>query len=304
MTNHTSRPSTIERAGYLAVHSPDPAAAAAFAVKYMGLWLVHVDDEGRHYLAASGLDPYSLVFTPGAAKTIDHVAYLVRDLGVLNEYEQLLRSKGVAVERIDASGLWRAAAALRVQSPAGHYVHLTTGVNVEHPMGAIVVPNRPAPTPITLDHAAPRILDPQAEIDFAVDVLDLKVTARIVHPEEGIAVAFMRAHTLYHCYTIVAGPYNGLHHYQFTLKDRFAIFDAYERISGSGDVNVLWGPLRHGAGHNVAFYFHDHDGNIVEYSAEEEIVLDAAGYIQQEWSALNPAVGDEWGTEPPAIFFA
>jgi hypothetical protein len=31
--------------------------------------------------------------------------------------------------------------------------------------------------------------------------------------------------------------------------------------------------LRHGAGHNVAFYVYDDTGTIVEYSAEEEIIL-------------------------------
>lgn len=304
MTNHTSRPSTIERAGYLALHSSDPAAAAAFAVEHMGLWLVHVDDEGRHYLAGTGLDPYSLVFTPGTERGIDHVGYLVRDLGTLNEYQGVLESRGVPVERIDPSPLWRGGPALRVQSPAGHHVHLTTGIYLEQPMAALVVPHQPPPTPITFDHVAPRILDPEAEIAFAIDVLDLKESARVVHPENGIAVAFLRAHTLYHCYTVVAGPYNGLHHYQFTLKNRFAVLDAFDRIAKSGDVNVIWGPVRHGPGHNVAFYFHDYDGNIVEYSAEEEIVLDAAGYIRQEWSAFNPAVGDEWGSEPPEIFFA
>lgn len=304
MTNHTSKPSTIERAGYLALHSPDPAAAAEFAVRYMGLWLVHVDDEGRHYLAGNGLDPYDLVFTPGEAKKIDHIGYLVRDLGTLNEFETVLRERGVDVERLDPSPLWRGGPALRVLSPAGHHVHLTTGIYLDRPMAASIQPHEPPPTPITLDHVAPRVLDPQAEIDFSTDVLDLKVTARIVHPEDGIAVAFLRAHTLYHCYTIVTGPYNGIHHYQFTLKDRFAVLAAHERVSQNEDVNVIWGPVRHGAGHNVAFYFHDYDGNIVEYSAEEEIILDPAGYIQQEWSALNPHVGDEWGSEPPAIFFA
>lgn len=304
MTNHTSKPSTIERAGYIALRSPDPAAAAAFAVDHTGLFLVHVDDEGRHYLTGTGLDPYSLVYTPGEARGIDHIAYLVRDLGTLNEYQQVLEQKGISFERLDPSPMWRGGAALRVQSPAGHYVHLTTGVYVEQPMGFLVVPHEPPPTPISFDHAAPRIVDPEAEIQFAQDVLGLKESARIVHPEQGIGIAFMRAHTLFHCYTVVTGPYNGLHHYQFTLKNREATFAAYERMKAGGVVNVIWGPVRHGPGHNIAFYFYDNDGNIVEYSAEEEIILDAAGYIRQEWDALNSAVFDEWGTTPPEIFFA
>jgi len=34
-------------------------------------------------------------------------------------------------------------------------------------------------------------------------------------------------------------------------------------------VKLIWGPLRHGAGHNIAFYVYDCTGTIVEYSAEK-----------------------------------
>ena len=61
----TVQPLGIDRSNYIALHSDNPAAAALFAVEHMGFYLVHVDAEGRHYLAAHGLDPYSLVYTPG-----------------------------------------------------------------------------------------------------------------------------------------------------------------------------------------------------------------------------------------------
>jgi len=269
----------------------------------MGLSLVHVDGAGRHYLSGNGLDPYSLIYTPADAKGIDHIAYLVKDLGTLNELQQRWEAAGVEFERIDPSELWRGGAALRVQSPAGHYVHVTTGVFTELPQGFTVVPHAPPPAPITFDHAAPRIIDTVAEAEFLEKVLDLKLSARIIDPEGNIAIAFFRAHTLFHCYTVVAGPYNGLHHYQFTLKNADAIHEAAEKMTSDG-VEIIWGPVRHGPGHNVAFYFFDNDRNIVEYSAEEEIILDAAGYIAREWEAINPAALDEWGSAPPEIFFA
>jgi len=56
----------VDRGNYIAVHSNNPAAAAQYAVENMGFYLVHADSEGRHYLAAHGLDAYSLVYTPGA----------------------------------------------------------------------------------------------------------------------------------------------------------------------------------------------------------------------------------------------
>jgi catechol 2,3-dioxygenase len=302
MTNHASSLPVIERAGYIAICSPDPAAAAQFAVAHMGLSLVHVDGDGRHYLAGDGLDPYDLVYTVGERKTIDHIAYLVRDLATLNELQARWTAAGIDFERLDHH-LWRGGAALRVKAPAGHFVHVTTGVYTQTPQGFTVIPHEPPPAPITFDHAAPRITDTVAEVEFLTTVLGLKESARVVEPEGAIAIAFFRAHTLFHCYTVVAGPFNGLHHYQFTLKNAFAVQEAAEKMKADG-VEIVWGPVRHGPGHNVAFYFYDNDGNIVEYSAEEEIILDAAGYIAQEWSVLNPKFADEWGSTPPEIFFA
>ncbi len=292
----------IQRAGYIALGSPDPAAAAAFAVRHMGFSLVHADDQGRHYLAAHGLDPYSLVYVPGA-RGINHVSYVVHDGAALRSAELRLRAAGAKVQCIEPNPLWRAGAAVRVMSPAGHAVHLTLGVRVDVPMAALVSPTAPAPAPISFDHAAPRILDVEAEIVFATEVLGLRESARVVAPDAGPVIVFFRSHTLFHCYTIVAGPYNGVHHFQFTLKNAPAVHAAYERMHDQGVVEVVWGPVRHGPGHNVAFYFRDHDGSFVEYSAEEEIILDSDSYIAQRWSAEDPKFADEWGSAPPSVFF-
>ena len=72
------QPLGIDRSNYIALHSDNPAAAALFAVEHMGFYLVHVDAEGRHYLAAHGLDPYSLVYTPGEQGRVDHISYLLK----------------------------------------------------------------------------------------------------------------------------------------------------------------------------------------------------------------------------------
>src|SRR3979411_3091878 len=68
----------IDRGNYIAVHSNDPAAAAQYAVENMGFYLVHADSEGRHYLAAHGLDAYSLLYTPGEQGRLDQICHWVR----------------------------------------------------------------------------------------------------------------------------------------------------------------------------------------------------------------------------------
>ena len=109
----------IDRGNYIAVHSNNPAAAAQYAVENMGFYLVHADSEGRHYLAAHGLDSYSLVYTPGEQGRLDHISYVVRSADDLFAAEERLTDLGVKGERIERSQLWRHGPALRFTIPAG-----------------------------------------------------------------------------------------------------------------------------------------------------------------------------------------
>ena len=47
---------------------------------------------------------------------------------------------------------------------------------------------------------------------------------------------------------------------QFTLKNPVAVHRAFEQMKERGKVELIWGPLRHGAGHNIVFYFRDYTG--------------------------------------------
>jgi hypothetical protein len=107
----------IDRGNYIAVHANNPAAAAQYAEENMGFYLVHVDSGGRHYLAAHGLDAYSLVYTPGEQGRLDHISYVVRSADDLLAAEKRLTDLGLKSERIERSQLWRHGPALRFTSP-------------------------------------------------------------------------------------------------------------------------------------------------------------------------------------------
>ena len=137
----------IDRANYIAVHSEDPAGAAQFAVEHMGFFLVHADGDGRHYLGAHGLDPYSLVYTPGEQGAVDHIS-LSSATQPTSWSGGLLVAAGVKTERVERSPLWRHGPALRFKNPGGQTVELTPGVNVDVPMAALVAEPQIAPGPI------------------------------------------------------------------------------------------------------------------------------------------------------------
>jgi catechol 2,3-dioxygenase len=288
----------IDRANYLAVHSSDPAAAARFAVENMGFYLVHADRDGRHYLGAHGLDPYSLVYTPGEQGAVDHISYVVRSASDLVGAEASLVAAGVKTERVERSPLWRHGPALRFKNPGGQVIELTPGVNVDVPMAALAAEPQSTPGPICLDHAVFRCVDVGAGFEFAARTMGLKESARIVAPDAIPVLGFFRAHTIFHCYAVARSQYNGLHHMQFTLKNPLAVHAAFEQMRDRGKVEIIWGPLRHGAGHNIVFYFRDYTGNLVEFSAEEEIILNDATYVPRAWPVTDPRAADEWNLSP------
>ena len=289
-----SRSLGIDRAHYVALEADDPAAAARFAVDHLGFFLVHVDKEGRHYLGAHGLDPYSLVYSRGHQGKVDHISYVVHHIDDLLAAEELLTQAKIACETGGASPLWRHGPALRFKNPSGTTIELTTGVNTPVPMASAVTAPQSSPAPICFDHAIVRAVDVNKAYDFAALTMGLKESGRIVAPDGIPVLGFFRSHTLYHCYGVARSPHDGLHHIQFTVKDPMAVYAAYDKMKQGGQAKLIWGPLRHGAGHNIAFYVYDYTGTIVEFSAEEEIILNDATYVPRSWPVTDPYAADEW----------
>lgn len=290
----------IHRTGYVALHAPDPGAAAEFAVTHMGFTLAGHDDQGRHYLSAAGSDLYSLIYTPGQAG-LDHVSYIVPDEVALEAAAVRLASSNVTVTRREPSR-WSPGRSLSFDTPAGHTIVLTTGTTPDVPVAASTPRPALARNPIACDHVVVRCRDVQSELAFAAGTLGLMESSRIEAPDATPLLTFFRANKLYHCLAVANSAANGLHHVQFTLKDGAAIFEAWEKMRSDAKVELLWGPVRHGPGHNIAYYFRDHAGHIVEYSAEEELILDDEAYSPMRWSAEDPRSMDEWGTRPPESF--
>lgn len=293
-------PLGIDRGHYVALRTPDPESAAKFAASKMGMDLVHSDAEGRQYLSAHGLDDYSLVYTPGEAG-IDHISYLVDGEDSLRPAADKLAAAGLDARLIDESDLWQHGPAVRVSTPNGIEIELSTGKNVTLPMQWMVEKPDGAPAPICFDHAIIRTTDVEALIEFAGSALGLKESGRIVTPDGTPFLSFWRSHTLFHCFGTNASDRNGLHHVQFTLKNDRAVLEAHEAMAADDDVEIIWGPLRHGCGQNITFYFFDGAGNIIEYSAEEELILNDDTYSVNHWPITDIRATNEWsGDLPPA----
>src|SRR5215211_2245715 len=113
--------------------------------------------------------------------------------------------------------------------------------------------------PLKLGHVAFFTPDIQRTVAFYEKVLGFRVSDWI-----GDFFCFMRCNPDHHTVNFFTGPNAKLHHIAFELKDFMHLQNSCE-LMGQKQVPIIWGPLRHGPGHNIATYHHNCDQQVVEF---------------------------------------
>jgi len=156
--------------------------------------------------------------------------------------------------------------------------------------------------PLKLGHVAFTVTDLDKTLAFYGGVLGFRISDWI---EDWFA--FMRCSPDHHTVNFVKGQTDALHHMAFELKDWGQVQTACDFL-GKQSVPIIWGPLRHGPGHNIAIYYRDPDDQIIENFTEIDQMNDEAlGYFEpRPWHRDNPqkpkvwprSLGTIWGPPP------
>lgn len=160
----------------------------------------------------------------------------------------------------------------------------------------------PGVNPLKLGHVACYTADPQAVAKYYGEALGFRVSDWIED-----RFVFMRCGYEHHAVNFARGEPVRLHHIAFELRDAAHMHRACD-ILGGQKIPVLWGPVRHGPGHNVAIYHRDPDGHVVEmfYDLDRMVDEDLGYYDPRPWHRDRPQrpkvwVGlprDVWGGAP------
>ena len=105
----------------------------------------------------------------------------------------------------------------------------------------------------TPDATLPDTPEPQALAKFYGEVLGFRVSDWI-----GDWFVFMRCGPDHHTVNFVRGKCTQMHHIAFELKDWAQIQTACDFL-GSKHIPIIWGPGRHGPGHNIYTYHRNPD---------------------------------------------
>lgn len=152
--------------------------------------------------------------------------------------------------------------------------------------------------PTKLGHVALYTRDPQSISKYYGDLLGFRVSDWIED-----RFVFMRCGFEHHTMNFTTGPEVRVHHIAFELRDSAHMQRACDWL-GRNRIQILWGPVRHGPGHNIATYHRDPDGRVVELFYDLDRIIDEElGYFDpRPWHRDRPQRPKVWIGMPRDIW--
>ncbi|WP_433566713.1 VOC family protein [Nocardia sp. CA-151230] len=266
---------------------PDLAATADFYRRLLGL-VVHEElPQGGLRLGWGG--GHHVIELVEGQKGLRHYGFEVRDADGLDGIAKRLADSGHTVSALDERYLDETVGephGLVVSDPHGTPVHFHTPVQRQGETAADT-----GRRPIKYQHITLATDDVEAMTAFFVDVVGFRISDQL---DDG-RFAWLRSDQDHHTLAVVnVGQGGDIDHFSFDLAE-WADFKSWcDRLTDE-DVDVTWGPGRHGPGDNLFVFFDDPAGNHIELSAEmEKFHDDRVTYVPRRWKPI-PNTVNLWG---------
>lgn len=271
--------------GYVALGSRDLAASTRVATDVLGLRSVE-NTATRAFLSAADTH-HELVYVKSEAEGVDHIGLVAPDHDNLAAIREKVRRGG-----------WRVIAEQPIEDhieegfafvgPEGFTWHVYRGMSVWDARSGGIGPDR-------YGHVNIKVRDSVAMVAFLVDVFGFMVSDRI-----GDDFAFfLRCNPEHHGIAVVKAVDQepSLHHHAWQAQSIAELGKLADRVKKSGS-RLLWGPVRHGAGHNIAAYYIEPGAALVELYTDMEMIYDPCREALV-WAFEDPGWLSQWETLSP-----
>jgi len=269
--------------GYVALATPDIERTKDHYLKTMGMTEVARGDDRSVYLSI-GYNHHDLVLRPAKEKALLHVGFHLKPHIAIADFARDAHSLGLTatVKKDSQPGI---AELVEVAAPGGVVIQFYSAIASPAPGF-----RQTGAAPLRLGHVA--IISPEGDklIAFFQDFLGFVCTDDIA----GIA-NFLTCNRDHHVVNIVKAPDSRVHHIAYELKESSQHGAAADALRAAG-VNLLWGPSRHTAGHNVASYHYDPNKVMVELYTEMDQFIPELGMCEpRPWHEHVPMKPRSWG---------
>ncbi|WP_029145906.1 VOC family protein [Microbacterium luticocti] len=271
--------------GHVALRSSDAQASIDVATRMLGL-RVTGEDAGTTFLSANR-NHHELIYIEDDRNGVDRFGLVAADEDALDEARHRVAQAGfpiVADEPIEA-GLGRG---FTFVGPDGFVfeIYLDMPQSVEPALGF---------GPDRYGHINLHAADIVGMRDFLVGVLGFMVSDVIGDGE----LYFLRCNAEHH--GIALGKGRGvMHHHAWQAQSIVELGKLNDRLDAARR-RALWGPVRHGAGHNIATYFAEPGGSVVELYTDMEHIYDPHRPANT-WPTEDGRWYNRWGVYIPAEF--
>jgi catechol 2,3-dioxygenase-like lactoylglutathione lyase family enzyme len=272
-----------KRIGHATFTTPDLDRQVDYYRQVIGLGLV-AKDANRAFLATP-TGQLSVVLEKGAEASCARIAFEVSPGVSMADMAKRLGADGLkSEERTDS--IPGTPKTLAFKDNKGTTVELFSDwsfLSAEAPAAGSLMPNK-------LGHLAYVTEDPRAVFDFYAKVLGFRLSDWI-----GDYFVFLRCGPDHHTVNFIRGPYSRMHHMAFEVKDTSHLANACDLL-GRKNLEIAWGPVRHGPGHNIAVYHRNPDDQMVEFFTDLDRMVDEEGcyFEPKPWHKDKPQKPKVW----------
>ena len=272
-----------KRIGHATFTTPDLERQIDYYRQVIGLGLVGRD--GRRAYLATPTGQLAVVLEQGHDSGCARIAFEVSPTLSMADMAKRLQADGLkSEERSDA--LPGTAKTLAFTDSKGTTIELFQDwkfLDGEPPAAGSL-------TPVKLGHLAYVVEDPQAVFEFYARVLGFRLSDWI-----GDYFVFLRCGPDHHTVNFIRGPNTRMHHFAFEVKDTAQLTAACDML-GRKNLEIVWGPVRHGPGHNIALYHRNPDDLMVEFFTDLDRMSDEEGgyFDPKPWHRDRPQKPKTW----------
>jgi catechol-2,3-dioxygenase len=239
----------------------------------------------------SGQDHHTVALRKGDRDGLSYISFQLAGDVTLEEAADAISASGVQAElKSDAEpGISQL---LEFDDPEGNTLRLYKEIELSGAgySGRGVGPQK-------LGHVCVRADDVVALCEWYEQVLGFRWSDWI-----GDFFVFVRLGADHHTLNLLKGPAHGnvLHHIAYELQDWNDVQPACDVLSRGG-YKLVWGPGRHGPGHNIYTYHRDPDGHLVELFCQLDVMNEGLGQFEHRpWHEDNPQRPKRWTPDPLA----
>ena len=241
---------------HLCFESPNPEKLSDFYGKIMQMKPQSI---GGNAWLCSGKNRQILI-KEGMKNRLEFAAFSCRDEGGLNLLKERVKEEGIEVINLQPDLFQNDAISIVDQD--GH--NISFGLSKPN-MNAESVLNGP------LQHLTFSTLNVEKFVDFYVGKLGFCISDRVLHSNGNLATCFVRSNHEHHTVACFKSDRIGVDHHSYEAGEWNAIRDWCDHFA-SMNIELMWGPGRHGPGNNLFVFVEDPDGNWIEISAELEVI--------------------------------